>query len=202
MGRLRALCPPLLPRESALDSELYTPNWLKGEKNLKITSADIKNQSFNKSLRGYDKAEVDAFLNLVAGDLEELVGENSSMKERLLEFEAKVGGHKDVEKVIQELLLSARKSAEEVKKNAEKEAELWLREAKIKSERMLEETHAVLSDLRKQIIELKDSKKSYILRLKSILDTQLKILESMEREDEPYKREPGTPDELSRQESS
>jgi cell division initiation protein len=161
---------------------------------LKITSADIKNQSFNKSLRGYDKAEVDAFLNLVAGDLEELVRENNSMKERLLEFEAKVGGHKDVEKVVQELLLSARKSAEEVKKNAEKEAELRLREAKIKSERMLEETHAVLSDLRKQIIELKDSRKSYILRLKSILDTQLKILESMEEEDEPYKREPGAPD--------
>ena len=169
---------------------------------MKITPADIKNQSFNKSLRGYDKAEVDAFLNLVAGDLEELVGESSSMKERLLEFEAKVGSHKDVEKVIQELLLSARKSAEEVKKNAEKEAELWLREAKIKSERMLEETHAVFSDLRKQIIELKDSKKSYILRLKSILDTQLKILESMEEEDEPYKREPGTADGFDREEGS
>ena len=169
---------------------------------MKITPADIKNQSFNKSLRGYDKAEVDAFLNLVAGDLEELGTENNSMKEKLLEFEAKVGGHKDVEKVIQELLLSARKSAEEVKKNAEKEAELWLREAKIKSERMLEETHAVLSDLRKRIIELKHSKKSYILRLKSILDTQLKILESMEREEEPYRREPGTPDEPGRQEGS
>ena len=169
---------------------------------MKITPADIKNQSFNKSLRGYDRAEVDAFLNLVAGDLEELVKENSGMKERLLEFEAKVGGHKDVEKVIQELLLSARKSAEEVKKNAEKEAELWLREAKIKSERMLEETHAVLSDLRKQIVELKDSKRSYILRLKSILDTQLKILESMEKEVEPYKREPGTADEPDREEGS
>ena len=91
---------------------------------MKITPADIKNQSFNKSLRGYDKAEVDAFLNLVSGDLEDLVKENSSMKDRLLEFEAKMGGHKDVEKVVQELLLSARKSAEEVKKNAEKEAEL------------------------------------------------------------------------------
>ncbi len=169
---------------------------------MKITPADIKNQNFNKSLRGYDKAEVDAFLNLVAGDLDELGKENNRIKERLLEFESKAGTHKDVERVIQELLLSARESAEEVKKNAEKEAELRLREARIKSERMLEETHAVLSDLRKQIIELKNSKKSYILRLKSILGTQLKILESMEKEDEPYKGEPGTADELEQEEGS
>ena len=103
---------------------------------------------------------------------------------------------------IEKCLVDSKSLAEEIKKNAEKEAELRLREAKIKSERMLEETHAVLSNLRKQIIELKDSKKSYILRLKSILDTQLKILESMEREEEPYKREPGTPGEPGRQEGS
>jgi cell division initiation protein len=171
-------------------------------RDLKITPADIKNQNFNKSLRGYDKAEVDAFLNLVAGDLDELVKENNRIKERLLDFESKAGTHKDVEKVIQELLLSARKSAEEVKRNADKEAELRLREARIKSERMLEETHAVLSDLRKQMIELKNSKKSYILRLKSILDTQLKILESMEEEDEPYKGEPATAGEFDQEENS
>ncbi len=166
---------------------------------MKITPADIKNQDFNKSLRGYDKTEVDAFLNLVAGDLEQLIGENAGMREKLFEFESKVRSHKDLEKVIQELLSDAKESAEEVRRNAEKEAELRLREAKIKSERMLEETHAVLSDLRRQIIELKNSKKSYILRLKSILDTQLKILESMEKEDEAYKREPGAGGELDRE---
>ncbi len=163
---------------------------------LKITPADVKNQNFGKSFRGYDKAEVDAFLNLVAVDLEGLIKENSSMKERLFEFESKVGRDKDLEKAIQEILLSAKRSAQEVKKNAEKEAELWLREAKIKSERMLEETHAVLSELRKQIIELKNLKKTYVIRLKSILDTQLKILESMENEDEPYKKEPKIIEEL------
>jgi cell division initiation protein len=190
---------PLFPTEKAINPQVCALNWFKGGRNLKITSADIKNQDFNKSLRGYDKAEVDAFLDLVARDLEELIRENNSMKERLLEFESNAGSRKDVEKVIQEVFLSAKKSAEEVKRNAEKEAELWLREAKIKSERMLEQTHAVLSDLRKQIVELKNSKKSYILRLKSILETQLKILESMEKEHEPYKREPGTGGKLDRE---
>jgi cell division initiation protein len=157
---------------------------------LKITPADIKKQNFSKSFRGYDQAEVDAFLGLLAGDLEELTKENSDIKAKLSRLGSALSDYKDMEKAIQEVLLTAQKSAEEVKKNAEKEAELSLREAKVKSERMLEETHTALSELRKQIIELKTLKKTYMLRLRSILDTQLKILKSMEKEDESYKREP------------
>jgi cell division initiation protein len=156
---------------------------------LKITPTDIKKQDFSRSFRGYDQAQVDAFLGLVAGDLEELIKENTNIKEKLSRLESAVVDYKDMEKTIQEVLLTAQKSAEEVKKNAEKEAELLLREAKVKSERILEETHAILSKLRKEIVELKDLKKAYILRLKSLLDTQLKILESMEKEEESYKRE-------------
>jgi cell division initiation protein len=150
---------------------------------LKITSTDVKNQSFSKSFRGYDPAQVDAFLGLVAIDLEELIKENNQTKAKLSQMESTVVDYKEMEKTIHEVLLSAQKSAEEVKKNAEKEVELLLREAQIKSERMLEETHAILSKLQKEIIELKDLKKIYILRLKYILDAQLQILESMEKEE-------------------
>ena len=150
---------------------------------MKITPTDVKNQSFGKSFRGYDPAQVDAFLGLVASDLEELIRENSQIKAKLSQVESTVVDYKEMEMTIHEVLLSAQKSAEEVKKNAEKEVELLFREAKIKSERMLEETHAMLSKLRKEILELKDLKKFYILRLKSILDAQLQILESMEKEE-------------------
>ena len=156
---------------------------------MKISPAGIKEQNFSRSFRGYNPAEVDAFLGLVAGDLEELIKENSDIKQKLSRLESTVVDYKDMEKTIQEVLLIAQKSAEEVKKNAEKEAELSLREVKVKSERMLEETHAILSKLRKEIIELENLKKTYILRLKSILDTQLQILESMEKEEGSYKRE-------------
>lgn len=169
---------------------------------MKITPADIKNQNFSKSFRGYDQAEVDAFLGLVAGDLEELIEEDSNIKEKLSRLESKTVDYEDTERAIHEVLISAQKSAEEVKKNAEKEAELLLREAKMKSERVLEQTHMVLSELKKQIIELKDLKKSYILRLKSILETQMRVLESMENEDQSYKREPQTVGELDQKEGS
>jgi cell division initiation protein len=169
---------------------------------LKITPEDIKSQNFSKRLKGYDQGEVDAFLSLVALDLQELSKEHSRVKEKLSLLESRMVDYEDMEKVIHEVLLKSQKSAEEVKKNAEKEAELLVREAKLKNERMLEETHAVLSELKKQIIELKDLKRSYILRLKSILETQMRILESMENEDESYKREPQTMDEFGQKEGS
>jgi cell division initiation protein len=169
---------------------------------LRITPADIKNPNFSKRFRGYDQAEVDAFLGLVAGDLEELIKENSDIKEKLSRLGSAAANYRNMEKTIQEVLLTAQKSAEEVRKNAGKEAELLLREAKVKSERMLEETHAILSELRKQILKLKDLKKSYILRLKSILDNQLKILESMEKEEESYKIESKIVEELDQEKDS
>jgi cell division initiation protein len=156
---------------------------------LKITPVDIKNQKFGKSLRGYDTSEVDSFLEMVTDTLEELTLENHQMKEKIQSMEMSLGGYKDMEGNLKEVLLTAQKSSEELKKNAEKEAQLMLREAKMKSERGLEETYHVLSGLKKEISELKNLKREYLLRLKSLLETQLKLLESMEIEDQSYKEE-------------
>ncbi len=156
---------------------------------MRITPVDIKNQKFGKSLRGYDTSEVDSFLEMVTSTLEELTLENHQLKEKVQGMETSLGGYKDLEGNLKEVLLTAQKSAEELKKNAEKEAQLLLREAKMKSERNLEETYHVLSRLKKEISELKNMKREYILRLNSMLETQLKLLESMETEDQSYKEE-------------
>jgi cell division initiation protein len=156
---------------------------------LKITPIDIKNQRFSKSFRGYDQAEVDAFLEMVTLTLEELILENNQLKERLQALETTLGGYKELEGNLKEVLLTAQKSAEELKRNAEREAQLILRETKMKSQKEMEESYNVLTTLKSQIAELKNLRKEYIIRLKSMLQTQLQLLESMEREDQPYKEE-------------
>ncbi len=161
-----------------------------GGKNLKITPVDIKNQSFGKSFRGYDQTEVDSFLEMVTSTLEDLTIENNQLKEKLQAVESTLQGYKDLEGNLKEVLLTAQKSAEELKKNAEKEAQLIIRETKIKTERKLEESYYILSTLKSQIAELQNLRKEYIIRLRSMLQTQLQLLESMEREDQSYKEEP------------
>ena len=153
---------------------------------MKITPVDIKNQTFGRSFRGYDPSEVDAFLEMMSSTLEDMIKENAELKEKFSSVESTLTGYKDLEGNLKQALLTAQKSAEEIRENAEKEAQLLMRETQIKAERKLEESYSVLSRLKKQIADLDNLKKEYIIRLRSLLDTHLKILESMEKEDRSY----------------
>ena len=157
---------------------------------MRITPVDVRNQEFGKSFRGYDPSEVDSFLERVYSSLEDLIKENAELKERLTAAESTLIGYKDLEGNLKAALVTAQKSAEEIRENATKEAQLLMRETKMKAERNLEEAHNTLSGLKKQIADLEDTRKEYLARLKSLVETQLRVLESMEREDQAYKEEP------------
>ena len=156
---------------------------------MKVTPVDIRNQKFAKSFRGYDQTEVDAFLELTSSQLEELITENAGLKEKLSSVESTLKGYTDLEGNLKEALLTAQKSAEEIRENAKKEAQLLMRETQIKAERKMEEAYEILSGLRKQIADLENLKAEYLARLKSLVETHLKVLESMEKEDQSYKDE-------------
>jgi cell division initiation protein len=160
------------------------------EAKVKITPVDVRNQQFGKSFRGYDPSEVDSYLEMVCSTLEDLIKENAELKERLSSVESTLIGYKDLEGNLKAALVTAQKSAEEIRENAVKEAQLLMRETKMKADRNLEETHNTLSGLKKQIADLENTKKEYLARLKSLVETHLRVLESMEKEDQAYKEEP------------
>ena len=148
---------------------------------MKITPWEVKNQKFKKKFKGYDPLEVDGFLEILAGEIEEGTKEINLLKEKLSSLENKLSEYKNMEETLQNVILTAQKSADELKKNAEKEAELLIREAKIKSQRLLEEPVLKLSEMKKELYELKNLKDEYILRFKSMLDLHKNLLESYEK---------------------
>lgn len=157
---------------------------------MKITPVDVRNQQFGKSFRGYDPSEVDSYLEMVCSTLEDLIKENAELKERFSSVESTLVGYKDVEGNLKAALVSAQKSAEEIRENAAKEAQLLMRETRIKAERKMEESLNTLSNMKKQIADLQNTKREYLARLKSLVETHLRVLESMEEEDQAYKDEP------------
>jgi cell division initiation protein len=154
---------------------------------LNITPVDIKNQKFGKTFRGYDPSEVDAFMEAICSTLEELIKQNAELKEKLSSVESTLKGYTDLEGNLKQALVTAQKAAEEIRGNAQKEAQLLMRETQMKAERRLEESYNLLSRLRKQIADLDNLKKEYLIRLRSLLDTHRNIVESMEKEEKPYK---------------
>jgi cell division initiation protein len=157
---------------------------------VKITPVDIKNQKFAKSFRGYDSSEVEGFLELVATTMEDLLLENRKLNEKHTVVESTLKSYTNLESNLKDALVTAQKAAEEIRENAKKEAELLMRETRLKAERNLEEAYDAISSIKKQMADLENIKRDYLVRFKSLLDTHRNIIESMEKEDNLYKEEP------------
>jgi cell division initiation protein len=151
------------------------------EDNMKITPLDIRKQEFKKSFKGYDKNEVDIFLEMTAKEVENLIRENKSMQEQLRDLDLKVEDYKRMEKTLQDTLTSAQKTTDEIRRNARKEAEMIIKKAKIEASEILEDVQSQLRDLKNQISALKNQRDGFIAQLRGFLSSQLKMLDEIER---------------------
>ncbi|GFO58107.1 cell division protein DivIVA [Geomonas silvestris] len=144
---------------------------------MKITPVDIQQQQFKgKMFGGLDAEEVDGYLQAVAGELEELIRENNDLKERLNRHANQVAEMEAREVQLRETMLAAQRVTEEMKANAQKEAQLLISEAELKGERVVAEAERRLVELTNQIQELRREKVQFESGFKALLDTYYKLL--------------------------
>jgi cell division initiation protein len=104
---------------------------------MKLTPLDIHHKEFGRSLRGYNEAEVDAFLDQVADELERLFKENIDLSERNEAGEEKVKGYQDMERTLHNTMVSAQKSAEDIVAKARQEADLTIKDSEVKAKEII-----------------------------------------------------------------
>jgi cell division initiation protein len=104
-----------------------------------ITSMDILQQKFSVRFRGYNVQDVDAFLEVVAKEIEGLTNENAGMHEELLTLRKELRQYKKKEESINAALVTVQKMAEDVKNNAANEAEELVSNARQEAEQMMSE---------------------------------------------------------------
>ena len=144
---------------------------------MKISPMDIQQQQFKgKMFGGLDAEDVDAFLQSVAGEMEELIRENGELKERLNRNATAIAEMEARESQLRETMLAAQRITEEMKANAQREAHLVVSEAELKGERIVAEAEKKLVDLNNQIQELKRDKVQFESGFKGLLDTYYKLL--------------------------
>ena len=102
-----------------------------------LTPLDIENKRFPTKFKGYDDAEVDAFLDQLTIDYEKLYKENAELKSQREELDTDVGKYKNIEGTLQNTLIMAQTTADEVKKTAQKQADAILAEAQGKAKEAL-----------------------------------------------------------------
>lgn len=141
--------------------------------NLKITPLDLSRKEFSISFRGYNRQEVDEFLNTLSSDYESLFRENSSLKEELASLAQKLEEFRAMEDNLRNSLILAQKVADEVRSNALKEAELIKSQAQMEAEKNLQETTRKIEELRILYERLR-------AEIKALLNTFLEILDRAE----------------------
>ena len=82
---------------------------------------DLQNIMFRKSLLGYNSYQVEDVLEKVVEDLTELIKDNARLKEKLEDSQEKVKYYKGIETSLQNSLLIAQQTSDEVIANAKKE---------------------------------------------------------------------------------
>lgn len=144
---------------------------------MRITPLSIKKQEFNKSFRGFDKDEVEDFLERLSKDVEEIQNENDSLKKQIEEANSQLSEFKRIEKNLQETLLKAQENSAKSFESAKKQSNLLIKEAEIKAEQIIEKSREEADEIRSSIIKLREERDLIIARLKAIIDTQARLLE-------------------------
>lgn len=153
---------------------------------MRLTPIDIKKQTFNRALRGYEPEEVEAFLSTVAKQWEELLAEQDALKRRLYELEGQVQKFKELESILHQTLAQAQQSTASVVENAKREAELIRQEAQMKASQILERAKNEAIALNDDIQRLSAQKHEIIQKLRLLLSSQLDLLNSFAVDEEAY----------------
>jgi len=154
---------------------------------MKITPQDIHKQEFKTGMRGYDKDEVDAFLQMIAEQLEETLNDNAGLHDRVKELEGKTGEYHKLERNLEETLLAAQKVTEQMKGNADKEAQVILKEAELKAEKIIAEASRESERYRQEIPAHRSQRDHMLAQFKTILEQNYRFLKAITDNTEPKK---------------
>lgn len=133
---------------------------------MQMTPLDIRNKTFRKGVRGYQCEEVEKFLETVSQEFETVYAENFELREKTKGLEAEISHYRQLENTLQQTLVFAQQTAEEVKQAARHEAELLLREAEQEKQNKVSEAQKRWDEIQEEIQGL--------MRNRDLLRTQLK----------------------------
>lgn len=137
---------------------------------MRLSPADIRQQHFTERMfKGFDKDEVDRFLDQIAEDYESVIKENALLKEQLAAFEERSRSTAELEKTLQDTLVTTQRVTDEMKTNAKRETELMLREAKLAGERIVEEARGDEARIVTEVKTLKRTRRQLIEDLRATL---------------------------------
>lgn len=102
-----------------------------------LTLLDIQNKSFAVKMRGYEKNEVDDFLEIVVRDYEDVTQRNRELEKALRHAEEKLEYFNELKDALNQSIIVAQDTADKVKTSASKESEVIVTSAQNKADELV-----------------------------------------------------------------
>lgn len=142
-----------------------------------LTPSEIKSKELKKGL-GYNKREVDLFLESLSASYETLYNENNDLKEKITMLNDGLQYYKSIEKTLQKALVLAQKTADENQAESLKRAKNIELEAKIRADEIVKEARNQLTETKEKTSELVSKMDEYKKQIKAIIKSQLDLLDN------------------------
>lgn len=181
---------------------------------MKITPIEIRQKNFEKQLRGYDKDEVNAFLTSLSNEWERLMDENKELKIKLDQAEKEVRKLREVESSLFKTLKTAEDTGANLIDQANKAADLHLKETQMNAEAMMseakskargiieksesearqiiEEMQEAVKDLEQNYRTIENHRDNFISELKNLSEDVLERIGRTSRQKSTFKLEDHT----------
>lgn len=151
---------------------------------MKITPLDIQHKVLDRQWRGYHKTQVDQFLEEIAESVEELTKENMVLKDKLTGKDEELKQLKRAESTLVSTLISTQSFVDQLKRGAQRDSDLIVKEAELKAEEILSQSRAELIEMRRTISGLRQQRALVLDRLRSTLSSFHRLVEVEEQPDD------------------
>ena len=141
------------------------------------TPIELENITFKKSAFGYDKDEVMEFVENIYKDYDKLYKENLILRDKNNLLSDAIKEYKSMEDALRDTVVTAHSISDEIKKNAHKEAENIIKEATLQKDEMLAKANRDIEAIQVQIAGLKQEFSIYKSKIKSLIHSQIELLE-------------------------
>lgn len=145
-----------------------------------ITPMDIHNKTFSKGLRGYSEEEVNDFLRQIVTDYEQIYREHREMEEEMDQMKLKLSNYERISDTMTATLQLAKETAENVKKNAKRNADILISNAKMEGDRQVKDAEDYRRRLAETMIHTEGNMKNYVSKIRKDLELALASIDALE----------------------
>ena len=155
-----------------------------------LTPKDIQKKNFSSQLRGYDKDEVDQFLNQIIKDYNAEINKNKQLEHDLKDAQTQISYFNELQNTVNEAIIVAQNAADQVKNQADVQANSLMTQTRLNTERMVNEAikkaRQIVQESEQQaqtIIEQSNQINQGVRRdyenLKNVIQSQQKLVDSV-----------------------